>query len=284
MWNLVNQYISEAIHDKFEFTRKTQLPSNHKSKNYQIENDKHRFLVKVDHVSALERYECEADNHTLLTRDSDFLVADPITIGSSLEYCFSVYEWLPSQPDKEDWYLCGKTLAKMHSRHEQEMFGFEQDNYFLGLAQPNQWHKKWSVFFAEERIAWQLQLLQEKNIVLVEIDNFVEYIKPLVNHPVQPSLLHGFFWRGNIAFSNDKPSVYCPACYYGDREVDLAHSELFAQLPEAFYTGYNEAYEIDKGYQQRKPIYQLYSLLCHANVFAGDYVLQSKQQIEHILK
>ncbi|KZN47072.1 fructosamine kinase family protein [Pseudoalteromonas luteoviolacea] len=284
MWNLVNQYISDAIHDHFEFTRKTLLPCSAKSKTFKIENDKNSFLVKVDQVCALERYECEAQNHTLLIRDSDFLVADPITIGSSLEYCFIVFEWLNTQPDQENWYECGRTLAKMHARHEQEMFGLEQDNYLLGLSQPNQWHKKWSIFFAEERIAWQLQLLQEKNISLVDIDQFVEQLKPLLSHPLQPSLLHGYFWRGNIAFAHKKPCLYSPACYYGDREVDIANSELFAALPEAFYTGYSDTYPLEQSYQQRKAIYQLYTLLCHANLFAGDYILQSQKQIETILK
>ncbi|TMP36083.1 fructosamine kinase family protein [Pseudoalteromonas rubra] len=284
MWNLVNQYISEAIHEHFEFTRKTQLPCNAQARLFKIENDHHRYLVKVDHIQALERFECEAKNHDTLIRDSDFLIADTIAIGSSIEFCFLVLEWLETSGEIEDWFTCGTTLAKLHARHEQQMYGLEEDNYFFDLAQPNQWHKKWEVFFAEERIAWQLQLLAEKGIKLVDIDKFVEEVKPMLPHQVAPSLLHGHFWRGNIAFAQGKPCLFCPSCYYGDREVDLAASELFAPLPPAFYEGYDSVYPRLDGYEGRRRIYQLYPLLCHANMFAGDYLKQAASHIETLYK
>ncbi|WP_411979313.1 fructosamine kinase family protein, partial [Vibrio sp. 378] len=47
---------------------------------------------------------------------------------------------------------------------EQKEFGFDTDNYLGSTLQPNQWHKKWCMFFAEQRIGWQLQLLKEKGI------------------------------------------------------------------------------------------------------------------------
>ena len=42
------------------------------------------------------------------------------------------------------------------------------------------------------------------------------------------SLLHGDLWGGNLAYLPDgSPVIYDPAVYYGDRETDLAMTELF---------------------------------------------------------
>ncbi len=159
------------------------------------------------------------------------------------------------------------------------------DNFLGPTVQPNRWHKKWDVFFAEERIGWQLQLLQEKGIELVDQDMFIAFIKDTLHgHNVEPSLLHGDFWRRNMGFIQAVPSLYDPACYYGDRECDIAMSELFAPLPDAFYTAYNQQYPLQNDYEQRKLIYQLYPILNHANIFAGHYLTEAKQQIDLLLK
>ena len=284
MWNKVNQQISESLHTSFEFTEKQTIKSFGSKKLYKIADNNHRFLVKVAPVQALERFECESANRTKLIRDSDFLIADTITLGASIEFCFIVLEWLELDHRNENWTNCGASLAKMYQRHEQEMFGLEEDNYIHELPQPNQWHKKWEIFFAEERIGWQLQLLAEKGIVLTNIDRFVEQIKPLLPHHAKPSLVHGNFWHGNIGFSSGKPVLFSPACYYGDREVDIAMASLFAPLPQAFYQGYNEVYPLNEHADARLELYQLYPLLVQANLFAGKYINQASEQVQRILK
>ncbi|MCF6434078.1 fructosamine kinase family protein [Pseudoalteromonas sp. MMG022] len=284
MWNAVNQQISEALHQPFTLSYKEQLRGCGNEKRFYIANDEHRYIVKVDLLSALERFESESKVRDLLIRDSDFLVADTVMIGTTLEFCFMVLEVIPKQNEQENWHECGVLLAKMHNRFEQKMFGLEQDSYIHHLIQPNQWHKKWETFFAEERIGWQLQLLKEKGIEFVDIDDFVITIKSLLPHHSKPSLLHGNFWKGNIYFSGGKPCVDNPACYYGDREVDLAMSELFAPLPESFSEAYQGVFELPLGYELRRPIYQLYPLLLHANLYAGDYLNQVQKRVNEILK
>ncbi|KAF7769807.1 hypothetical protein PCIT_a2711 [Pseudoalteromonas citrea] len=284
MWNMVNQQISSALHNSFEFTHKEQLASPNTEKLYKISDEQHTYLVKVDRLTALERFEAQAHSLDILTRDSDFMVGDTITIGTSLDFSFMVLEWLDTQPDTSNWHDCGALLAKMHQRHEQEMFGLEQDNYIQHVLQPNQWHKKWETFFAEDRIGWQLQLLAEKGVMLINIDEFIATIKTLLPHHVQPSLLHGHFWSGNIAFSHGKPCLFNPACYYGDSEVDIAMAELFNPLPDAFYSGYNTIKPIEQTNVPHRAIYQLYPILLNANLFAGDYLYQAKQRVQDILK
>src|SRR2546429_144916 len=66
--------------------------------------------------------------------------------------------------------------------------------------QPNTWQRRWSTFFAEQRIGWQLELAAEKGIAFGNIDAIVEHIQQrLASHQPQPSLLHGDLWSGNCA-------------------------------------------------------------------------------------
>ena len=283
MWQCVKQQVSEAIHTPFELTNKQLLNTHSSFKHFKIHDSKHEFLVKVAPIEQFELFETEANARDLLTRDSDFVIADTVTLGKSKEFAFLVLEYLEDLDSIDNWYLCGRTLAKMHVKCEQQMFGSDEDNFVIGQPQPNQWHKKWHVFFAEERLGWQLQLLDEQNTKLVDIDEFIQIIKPHIPHHVSPSLLHGHFWKGNIKFYKGKPMLLDPASYYGDKHVDIATAELFATMPASFYSGYQSVSSIELSPMLRD-IYQLYPLLLLANRFAGDYLNQAKAKIKHILE
>ncbi|TMN86550.1 fructosamine kinase family protein [Pseudoalteromonas phenolica] len=283
MWQCVKQQVSEAIHTPFELTNKQLLNTHSSFKHFKIHDSKHEFLVKVAPIEQFELFETEANARDLLTRDSDFVIADTVTLGKSKEFAFLVLEYLEDLDSIDNWYLCGRTLAKMHVKCEQQMFGSDEDNFVIGQPQPNQWHKKWHVFFAEERLGWQLQLLDEQNTKLVDIDEFIQIIKPHIPHHVSPSLLHGHFWKGNIKFYKGKPMLLDPASYYGDKHVDIATAELFATMPDSFYSGYQSVSSIELSPMLRD-IYQLYPLLLLANRFAGDYLNQAKAKIKHILE
>lgn len=286
MWKTVNQQISQTIHYDFKHTHKRQLQSITTDKLFQLSDGKHTYLVKIAQKHELERFELEAQCLNQLTQNSVFMVPDCITTGVNIEYAFIVLEWLDLDPlPHTHWSTMGKQLAMLHQKHQQGMYGFDSDNFLISTPQPNQWHKKWDVFFAEERIGWQLQLLAEKDIKFADTEQLIDLVKEqLHNHAIEPSLLHGDFWRANLGFVNNIPALFNPACYYGDREVDIAMSELSAPLPEDFYNTYNQYYPLSQGYQQRKLIYQLYPILNNANIFAGHYLNQAKQHIEKLLQ
>jgi protein-ribulosamine 3-kinase len=99
-----------------------------------------------------------------------------------------------------------------------------------------------------------------------------------------PSLLHGDLWGGNYATDEEgAPVIFDPAVYYGDREADLAMTELFGGFPEEFYAAYREAWPLDGGYGQRKILYKLYHVLNHANLFGGGYARQAERMTEQLL-
>ena len=107
----------------------------------------------------------------------------------------------------------------------------------------------------------------------------------LEGHEPEPSLVHGDLWSGNAAVMADgTPVIFDPAAYYGDREVDLAMTELFGAFPAAFYQAYKETWPLSPGYQQRKTLYNLYHILNHFNLFGGGYASQAQQMIRQLLR
>lgn len=77
--------------------------------------------------------------------------------------------------------------------------------------------------------------------------------------------------------------IFDPAVYYGDREADIAMTELFGGFGAAFYAAYNEAWPLDSGYRQRKTFYNLYHILNHYNMFGGGYGAQAESMLDRLL-
>ena len=77
--------------------------------------------------------------------------------------------------------------------------------------------------------------------------------------------------------------IFDPATYYGDREADIAMTELFGGFSQRFYSAYNDSYPIDAGYKVRKVLYNLYHIINHFNLFGGGYLYQAEQMTEQLL-
>ncbi|MCW5627113.1 MAG: fructosamine kinase family protein, partial [Burkholderiales bacterium] len=94
----------------------------------------------------------------------------------------------------------------------------------------------------------------------------------LAGHAPLPSLLHGDLWRGNAAATRDgRGAVFDPAPYYGDRETDLAMTELFGGFSPDFTAAYRAVWPVDAGYAVRRDLYNLYHMLNHFHLFGGAY-------------
>jgi fructosamine-3-kinase len=285
MWHAISKHISEKLHFNFVIQNKQQISSNINYPNFKISDGTHHYFVKLAPLSNEDNFDCEAYNLKELTNESVFFIPDCICSGKTLSHSYIVLEWLDLHTDvTNDWSKLGDLLAKMHKKHDQAMFGWQHDNFIGHTIQPNQWHKNWCYFFSEQRIGWQLQLLQEKGFSFCNIEEVIALVKTKLHrhNTVLPSLLHGDLWRGNVGFVNNQPAIFDPACYYGDRETDIAFTELFGQFPEAFYTAYESHYPLQKDYHLRKDIYQLYHLLNHANLFQGRYLIDVKERMESI--
>ncbi|MFV8440407.1 fructosamine kinase family protein, partial [Vibrio owensii] len=270
MWQAISQQLSDTLMFEYQITEKVKLSGGDISESYMINDGEQRYFVKLNDRDFLAKFEVEAESLHLLRETSTLFVPEVVLVGKTKTHSFIILNYLPTKPleDASNSFKFGQQLARLHLWGEQKEFGFDSDNYIGSTLQPNQWHKKWCVFFAEQRIGWQLQLLKEKGVSLVDIDDFIDVVKQLLaNHSPQPSLLHGDLWNGNVALTPAGPISFDPACYWGDRECDLAMTELFGGFQPDFYQGYESVAPLSAGYEERKDIYNLYHVLNHCNLF-----------------
>ena len=172
MWQAISQQLSEKLMFSFGISEKTKLTGGDISESYMISDGQDRYFVKVNTREFLSNFEIEAENIQILRSTDTVYVPELVMTGTTKSHSFLVLNYLSikSLDDKHNSYLFGQQLAKLHSWGEQKEYGFDQDNYIGTTIQPNKWHRKWHRFFSEQRIAWQLQLLEEKGINLMGVD------------------------------------------------------------------------------------------------------------------
>ncbi len=228
----------------------------------------------------------EAGNLQAIADTKTLRVPHPVAHGQTDTYSFLLLEFLELRPGGSSTAF-GRLLARLH-RHTDAHFGWHQDNWIGTTPQPNARCADWISFWRDRRLAPQLKrakhnhaghsLLANGERLLRDFDGLFDGYLP------KPSLLHGDLWSGNYAFdAQARPVVYDPACYYGDRETDLAMTELFGGFSQEFYSAYVESYPLDGGYRIRKDFYNLYHVLNHFNIFGGGYARQAEQLCMKVL-
>lgn len=280
MWHALSLHLSELLDIDFEIREKTAISGGDIHDAYCIsDRGEQRFFVKINQRECLPTFEAEAAGLRQLAMSEHIHVPRVYFVGPVKDSAALVLNFLPIKSLNDTHaYLFGQQLARHHRWGEQVEYGFDDDNFIGTNEQRNGWHRKWCHFFAEQRIGWQLQLAAEKSLHLGDIDTIIHGIKAqLANHRPKPALLHGDLWSGNVGLSVNGPVLFDPACYWGDREADIAMTELFGGFPQSFYNGYHAEWPLDEGYQQRKDIYNLYHVLNHVNLFGGPYLAQAEQ-------
>ena len=176
---------------------------------------------------------------------------------------------------KKSLYILGEILAKMHKK-VYDQYGYDQDNYIGLNPQKNSLSDNWGNFFVEYRLRYQLSLVKNtnaKNIFIKTLDHNQEKLENFLNeHTKHPSIVHGDLWSGNVIYGKKKVYLIDPAVYFGDREVDLAMTEMFGGFGVEFYQAYEKEYPLSVEYDAKKIIYNLYHYLNHYNLFGSGYL------------
>lgn len=185
----------------------------------------------------------------------------------------------------EQWFKFGQTLAKLHQVSKKD-YGFDSDNYIGLNPQKNSLSQNWGDFFFEYRLMYQVSLIQDKTIkkeFAEKLNHKKSALIKLLNQSCeQASLIHGDLWSGNVLFDKNNAWLIDPAVYYGDREADIAMTEMFGGFSSEFYKGYDSVFPRSSEYQNKKTIYNLYHYLNHYNLFGDGYLAKTKQLIENI--
>lgn len=251
-------------------------------------SDGHRsYFVKTNASSRLAMFEAELAGLQALAETRTLRVPQPLCCATTGAQAYLVMEYIqPGVPGRESPATAGRQLAQLH-RCVGQRFGWYRDNTIGATPQPNGQSKDWAVFWRENRLGFQLRLAADKGYrgsLQQRGERLLARCAPLIEHAPCPSLLHGDLWGGNLTYDAcGNPVIYDPAVYYGDREADLAMTELFGGFPTEFYAAYREAWPLDPGYDVRKVLYNLYHILNHLNLFGGGYLGQAQGMIDRLL-
>jgi fructosamine-3-kinase len=278
--------IARATGSAFEVLRHEAAHGGDISQSFRVGDGTRTFFVKTQAAVRLELFEAEAAGLAELAAANAVRVPRVICLGVAAGQAYLVLEHLALQ-SRGDAASLGRQLAQQH-RVSAERFGGARDNWIGATPQPNAWTDDWIDFWRARRLGFQLKLAAQNGyggplqrdgeVLMARLDEFFGARRPA------PSLLHGDLWGGNHGFLADgEPVIFDPAVYFGDRECDLAMSELFGGFAPAFHAAYREAWPLDSGYATRRTLYNLYHVLNHANMFGSGYAAQAHRMIAQLL-
>ena len=305
MWDNIAARISEVTGEKFSIDSRRSVSGGCINQGYAISSSSSRtYFAKINEASQVAMFEAEALGLQQMRATQTIRVPEPICWGTEGTCAYIVLEWLDLGGRRGDrsWEEMGRKLAEMHkctppnspllrggekanSTLLRGGFGWDINNTIGSTVQINNWTANWAEFWAEHRIAYQLKLARRRGGNFPQEESLLKIIpKLLAGYEPQPSLVHGDLWGGNAGVTSaGEPVIFDPATYLGDREVDIAMTELFGGFPAQFYRGYNQVWPLDSGYEKRKTFYNLYNILNHFNLFGGSYESQANQMINQIL-
>jgi fructosamine-3-kinase len=294
MWNHVTTHIQQATGQNFQGNHRRPVGGGSINQAYVLSDGDRRtsaaptlaYFVKVNDASRVAMFEAEAIALQQIAATHSIRVPQPICWGMVENTAYIVLEWLDlGYGDHQAWESMGRNLAAMHQVSHRQGFGWQQNNTIGSTPQINTWKTSWLEFFGEHRLGYQLQLARRKGGRFPQQEPLLAALpRLLAEHQPQPALVHGDLWSGNAAVTQQGEAViFDPAAYFGDREVDIAMTQLFGSFPPNFYSAYNEAFPLPPGYSQRRTLYNLYHVLNHFNLFGGTYEAQANQIIDSLL-
>lgn len=287
-WSSISEHVSAATGASFSARTTRAIGGGCINSTYVMEGDKQRYFVKINDAARISMFEAEALGLQEIARTDTVRVPQPVCWGSAEESAYLVLEYIEfGSGTAGSAERLGRQLARMHQVHASR-YGWHIDNTIGSTPQINTPAHDWVAFWRDRRLGYQLRLaarngygggLQRQGERLLESFGalFADYT-PL------PALLHGDLWGGNhAADAAGNPVIFDPAVYYGDREADLAMTELFGGFGNRFYQAYRAEYPLDQGYETRRTLYNLYHVLNHLNLFGGPYLTQAQRMIDLLL-
>lgn len=237
------------------------------------------YFLKVNDAARFPNMFVVEQNGLLALSTASFRTPAVLKCGVAAGKQYLLLEWIEAGlPTTDFWKMFGRSLAALHAR-EQASFGWHEQNYIGSLEQRNDICDRWSEFFSQYRVTPLVKMLRDSDkytssdVLLAE--KFCRAVGDIFPEE-KPSLLHGDLWSGNFMVDkNSHPLLIDPAVYCGHREMDIGMTKLFGGFDETFYQEYCNAFPLEKGWEARLPVSQLYPLLVHAVLFGGSYVSQT---------
>jgi protein-ribulosamine 3-kinase len=293
-WSLICSRISEATQARFVLTNSAILSGGCTNQSWHVQGQggssnqplTMHYFVKLNTADKAAMFAAECAGLEALADTHTVRVPRIVCTGVAEQHSYLVLEHFKLQHNGNA-ALLGQQLADLH-RTQSTQYGWDKDNTLAITPQHNVHSADWLAFWREQRLGFQLELAAKNGFhgSIQKLGRSVLDALPdlLADYSPAASLLHGDLWGGNHAFLADgMPIIFDPAPYYGDRETDIAMTELFGGFDADFYTAYQDAYPLDIGYAKRKNLYNLYHILNHCNLFGGSYTGQAESLMRGLL-
>lgn len=242
------------------------------NQSYRVMTEERDYFLKYHPGVKQKFFQAEIDGLAALR---EFVTVPQIQQSGDLSQgAYLLMEWI--EPGFGSQSELAAALAGLH-RQTAESFGFYEDNYIGILPQVNAQTEDWVTFYLTCRLDVQVELAKLHNVWTPKREKQYLHLKEFITkewqkRQVSPALLHGDFWSGNTFFdTKGRPIFIDPAVSYGDREMDIAMALLFGGSRQELVDTYNDLFPLEKAWQERLPVYQLYYLLVHLNQFGESY-------------
>ena len=184
-------------------------------------------------------------------------------------------EWIDSGHHPQASRQLGEQLAALHLI-QQSHYGLDGDGYIGELHQPNRLTTNWLDYYKNDRLMTQrdlgIKLQRLSGLRLKRLDDCLMRLDQYIDPAPGASLLHGDLWHGNyLSTKAGTPVLIDPAICFGDRDFELAYTELFGGFAQGFYDAYYSILPQRDNYLDVLPLYQLFYLLVHLNIFGERY-------------
>ncbi|WBL25057.1 fructosamine kinase family protein [Zunongwangia sp. HGR-M22] len=239
---------------------------------------------KVIKINSAQRFpgmfEAEMEGMKALKAAKAIDVPKMIDVYTEAGYSCLLMDYRETGPKSSNfWTNFGKQIADLH-RNTQPKFGFSEDNYIGSLPQQNKEHENIIDFYIKERLQPQFKLAKEQGYSLGDTNKFCSELYNIIPQE-KPALIHGDLWNGNyLVNAQGNPCLIDPAVAYAPREMDLSMMKLFGGFDAELFNTYSEEFPLEKGFENRISIWQLYYLLVHLNLFGTGYLGSCKNIIE----
>lgn len=288
VWSEIGAHITSTLGHNFVCNEPQSVLGGCINTAHVVHDGAQRFFVKTNRDAHAGMFAAEAEGLLELAKTTFVRVPEPICWGTAAGTAYLVLEHVEfGEHGEHASATFGAQLAQLHTVTAPR-FGWYRDNTIGSTPQRNTSEDSWVDFWREHRLGFQLQLVLENgqySTLVAKLERVLEGVSLLLaGHKPQPALLHGDLWGGNFAAdSAGRPVIFDPAVYYGDREADVAMTELFGGFGQQFYQAYKSAYPLTAGYAVRKTLYNLYHVLNHINLFGGGYASQAERMTEKLL-
>ncbi|KAJ7751312.1 fructosamine kinase PKL/CAK/FruK [Mycena maculata] len=252
-----------------------------------------QYFAKIG-VESEEQYAGEAESLKQIAIAAPGLAPRVLASGTHGNQPYMITEYKDLRPINDTAARrLGKRLAtELHQYKGLKGFGFEVPTYCGATRLENGWFDSWEACFSALIGDLLSQLLKKGGFssLCTKGEHVRKSLIPKLLGPldIQPVLLHGDLWSGNMGcdVSSGEPVIFDPASLFGHNEADLAIARIFGGVPKSFFETYHERFpktEPADQYGPRGDLYELFHYLNHTLLFGGHYSSSAERKMDILL-